>query len=142
MKINSNSPSVLELLPFFSRTNGGIFGGWAGELWFSSHRGGSSFCWVIKSPQIDVPQNTTDSEQRGPIPCWGVPADFFSPLKIFKKPNLISSPAIKFAIKIPNNGAADFTVVCGAPGPPSFASAKMFKCHSHICWKRLLPVTF
>lgn len=67
---------------------------------------------------------------------------FFVLWKIFKKPNLISSPAIKFAIKIPNNGTADFIVVSGAPGPPSLASAKMLKCHSHICWKRLLPVTF
>lgn len=69
----------------------------------------------LKSMRLGIPPTASS---RAPVPCWGAPEDFFSPLKIFKKPNLISSPAIKFAIKIPNNGAADFTVVWGPPGPP------------------------
>lgn len=66
---------------------------------------------------------------------------FFFPLKNLS-PNLISSLAIKLAIKIANNSVSGFTVHCATPGRTGFAFPKIFKCHSQRSWKRPLPVTF
>lgn len=66
---------------------------------------------------------------------------FSFPLKNLS-PNLISSLAIKLAIKIANNSVSGFTVHCATLGRTGFAFSKIFKCHSQRSWKRPLPVTF